>query len=261
MAITCRVCASEDSYLYNTQGDHNQYKYYRCRICGLVNYDLSGGVDQEQFAVFYDPEDLSHRGNKYQDQSYAFIKQYADKPGTLMEIGCGNGRILQSARADGWQVKGLELSQYLADSVKNRLDIDVEVLDFMEYEVADDNKYDFIVLRHVFEHIPEAVPTMNKLHSMLNDGGNIEMEFPNVEALDKRVKRFLKRNGLRRKKYSPDYVPAHVNEYCKESFQFLLERTGFSLVCWETYSLKPVLNYIYNKIPIGSKARTIIRKQ
>ena len=35
----------------------------------------------------------------------------------MLEIGCGNGRLLHLARAAGWTVRGLELSPFLARSV------------------------------------------------------------------------------------------------------------------------------------------------
>jgi hypothetical protein len=39
-----------------------------------------------------------------------------------------------------------------------------------------------------------------------------------------------------------DWRPGHVNEFCRKSFEYLLDKTGFELVVWRTYSNRPVAN-------------------
>ena len=39
-----------------------------------------------------------------------------------------------------------------------------------------------------------------------------------------------------------------------------LQKTGFKLISWTTYSHKPLVNAIYNIFPIGNKVRTLIKK-
>ena len=85
------------------------------------------------------------------------------------------------------------------------------------------------------------------------------MEFPNIQGIDLRVKRLLSKMG-RRKKFSEDFVPGHVNEYSKRSYKNLLTKTGFTLLKWETYSSDPRKNFVHNSIHIGNKARALIQK-
>ena len=62
------------------------------------------------------------------------------------------------------------------------------------------------------------------------------------------------------RKYSAEWRPGHVNEFCLQSFEYLLEQTGFELVVWWTYSNKPVANAFYRWVPIASKVRALVRK-
>jgi hypothetical protein len=55
-------------------------------------------------------------------------------------------------------------------------------------------------------------------------------------------------------------VIGHANEFCRASFQYLLKETEFTLVRWETYSKKPVANFIYSRLHVGSSARALIRR-
>ncbi|MDD5675558.1 MAG: hypothetical protein PHC61_15415, partial [Chitinivibrionales bacterium] len=66
--------------------------------------------------------------------------------------------------------------------------------------------------------------------------------------------------GLHKKRYDPAWMPGHATEFCRPSFVRLLSETGFRLVKWQTYSHKPVMNCIYAGIPVGNKARALIRK-
>ena len=86
------------------------------------------------------------------------------------------------------------------------------------------------------------------------------LEVPNTQSYSYAVKRILKNRGLRNKKYAVDWRPGHCNEFCRESFEYLLVKTGFELVIWRTYSSKPIANVFYRYVPIASKARALVRK-
>ena len=75
MVDSCRICGSKNIYLYYTLGNNRQFKYYRCRKCDLVNYDLEGGLDQEKYAAeFVDPTDEKHLLNVHQDDTYILLE-------------------------------------------------------------------------------------------------------------------------------------------------------------------------------------------
>ncbi|MFC1510007.1 hypothetical protein ACFL60_10050, partial [Candidatus Omnitrophota bacterium] len=85
--------------------------------------------------------------------------------------------------------------------------------------------------------------------------------FPNIDAPELRLKRLLHKTGIHRKTYGEGYKPGHCHEFCKVSFTNLLEKTGFGMLVWETYASNPLIDILYNRIHIGNKVRTIIRKK
>ena len=260
----CRLCGGTDLRLAYTQGNERQFRFYRCGDCRLVNYDLSTGLNQEKYAGEpADPRDAAHRRNRGQASTYEFVRRKIRTRGRLLNIGCGNGRLLYLAKQDGWSVEGVELSPALAESVGRELGIKVTVADFLEYDIGasveGEAGYDLVFLRHVLEHLPDARLAMEKIHRLLRPGGLVILEFPNVDALDLRIKRFLHAHG-RPKRYAADYVPGHCNEFCRRSFATLARRTGFLLEDWSTYSTNPMQDRLYRAFPIGNKARALVRR-
>ncbi|MFO7588045.1 MAG: class I SAM-dependent methyltransferase [Gemmatimonadota bacterium] len=260
--MRCRLCGTAGLELFYTQGNEDEFRFYRCPECRLVNYDLSGGLDQEKYERRQpDPRDDDAPLNRPQTLSWEFLRRRFPRPARLLEIGCGNGRLLHLAREAGWQVRGLELSPSLAASVSERLGVQVEVAEFPGFEPEDACRFDVVVLRHVLEHLPDGKAALQEIRGLLDEGGHAFLEFPNIEALDLRAQRWLRRTGLHRKSYPAGYVPGHANEYGRHSFQRLLDETGFQLVAWQTYSYDPIRNFVYNRWHVGDKARAIARRR
>ncbi len=261
MIERCRLCGGNKLRPWMTDGLNRDLVYYKCGDCSLWNYDLACGVDQEQYTeVYISPLDTDHKSSRDNRASWEFLSKYADTPRSIIDIGCGNGHLLYQAREAGWTVRGMELSADAAENIRNDTGIEVVVSNFLEYEPTSDEQYDVVVLRHVLEHLPDSILAMQKINALLKDCGLALLEFPNTRSLGYGLKRILKNRGLRNRKFSPEWRPGHVNEHCRQSFKYLLDRTGFELVKWRTYSSKPVSDAICRVIPMSSKARALVRK-
>ena len=151
------------------------------------------------------------------------------------------------------------MSAEAAKTAINRLKVPVIIGDFLTIE-AEPNKYDLIALRHVLEHLVDPILALQKINFRLKTNGYALFEMPNIDALDMRLKRMLASTGIHQKQFPKNYLPGHCNEFCRASFQFLLEKTGFKLIRWETYSMKPVVNFLYRHLHIGNKARALVTK-
>lgn len=261
MISACRLCGSDDLVLWMRDGHNVDLDYYKCDNCTLWNYDLDCGLDQTQYTeVYVSPEDSSHAFNEHMLASWNFLRKQIDGPRSVMDIGCGSAGLLYLARKQGWQVRGMELTEKAARDIKEDQGIDVIVANFLEYDNPENEKYDVVVLRHVLEHLPDSLLAMNKIGALLKDNGLALLEFPNTKSMSYKVKRVFKNRGMRNKKFAPDWRPGHCNEFCRTSFEYLLSQTGFEMVVWQTYSNKPLANAFYRVFPIASKARALVRK-
>jgi len=259
--VTCKLCGTAGLPLFYTQGDRQQYRFYRCPRCRLVVYDTRTGVNQAKYIVSRVDPAAPTRQNRGHRQTYAFIQRHARPPagGRLLDLGCGDGTVLWLARRDGWDVRGVELFPEHTKLVRDTLGLDVETSDITSYE-GDEGAWDCVVLTHVLEHLPDPVAGLAKIRRLLKPGGVGVLEFPNIDAFDARLRRLLARLGIHRRRYAPDYVPGHVQEFCRASFLRAAELAGLALERWETYAINPVKYALFRHVPIGNKARVLVRR-
>jgi SAM-dependent methyltransferase len=84
------------------------------------------------------------------------------KPQTLVEIGCGDGALLQELTSLASTLDGFELSPKAAGFARDRgIARRVEAFDGEHVPAADD-AYDLAVLSHVIEHVPDPVPLLKE---------------------------------------------------------------------------------------------------
>ncbi len=262
-SFPCRLCGGTDLPLFYTLGNDHQFHYFRCSSCGLANYDLSGGLEQGQYTtIVVDPRDDTNSRNHDNDAAFRFLKRHVPVPGRFLDVGCGNGRLLWVAKQAGWQVKGLELSAEMARYAAGIVGCEVVGDDFLAVDPSPEDResFDVVSLRHVLEHLPYPLLAMEKISGLLKPGGHLLIEIPNIEGWSKRWVRFITRTGLHRRRFPPELMPGHCCEYSRQSFTALMERTGYQLLRWETYTKKPVGNWLLARLPVGTKARALARR-
>lgn len=257
--MNCKLCGAPDLPLFYTQGARRQYRFYRCPRCRLVVYDTRTGVNQEKYILSRVDPEAATRQNRGHRQTYAFIRRHTQPPGQLLDLGCGDGTVLWLAKQDGWHVKGVELFPEQTALVRERLGLDIETSDITHYAGAP-KAWDCVVLTHVLEHLPDPGAALRKIHDLLRPGGVAVLEFPNIDAFDARLRRWLERLHVHRRRYAATYVPGHVQEFCRASFAFAVERAGLVLEVWETYAINPVKYLLFRHVPIGNKARVLVRR-
>ncbi len=259
---SCRLCGGDALSLLYTQGLDGRFRFYRCRSCGYVNYDLSTGLDQSKYSSgLPDPTSAQGASNRSQTATFGYIRRRIPFTGSLIDIGCGNGRLLHLAIEAGWRAEGLETSSGLAARAASGTGAVVHVgtLPGGLPELA--GGYDLVVLRHVLEHIPDPVGAVLEIGTLLSERGLLLFEFPDIDSPEARLKRVSGRLGIRRKAWRPDYVPGHCGEFCRRSFRRLLDIAGMELLHWETYSVHPLKNAIFRVLPAGGKARALVRRR
>jgi 2-polyprenyl-3-methyl-5-hydroxy-6-metoxy-1,4-benzoquinol methylase len=257
--MNCKLCGATDLPLFYTQGNQRQFNFYRCPKCRLVVYDTRAGVNQEKYILTRVDPRAPTRQNRGHRQTYAFIKRHMPRPGRMLDLGCGDATTLWMAREDGWEVKGIELFPEHTQLVHDTLGLDVQTSDIGSYD-GEQETWDCVILTHVLEHLPDPVAALRKIRTLLRPGGIGVLEFPNIDALDARLRRLLDRLGLHRRFYSPTYVPGHVQEFCRTSFAFAARQAGLVVDRWETYSIQPLQYAFFRTIPIGNKARVLVRR-
>jgi SAM-dependent methyltransferase len=101
------------------------------------------------------------------------------KPGRLLEVGFGEGCLLDWAKARGYQASGNDILPSMVDAARNRgLDVRLGALkagDFAE------GSFDWIVAMDVFEHLTteQIIEHLSLFRTLLRPGGRVVARFPN----------------------------------------------------------------------------------
>ncbi len=169
----------------------------RCLACGTVRaarYADPDDVFSEDYfagAAGGFGIDLSHpRFRAYLlevgDQRIRAIERAgARRPGTLLDVGCGQGELLEAARARGWTVQGVEPLAAAAEVARGR-GFDVLTATLAESGLPE-RAYDVVSAFHVLEHVPDAPAFLAELARWVRPGGLVVVESPNWDSVLRRA--------------------------------------------------------------------------
>ena len=185
MVTKCIVCKSQNivkSYIVGS------YQYFQCTDClALFLNPLPSAKDlneyyQNQFE--YDAGLINKRtletNAKRIIQNLKKIKPSAK---TILDIGSGYGLLLNEANRIGLFIKGVEPSIKLFRISKNEIQTATENMSLDEYIKHNPNtKFDLITAVHVIEHVNDPVSFINLASTLLNSGGILYIETPNIDS-------------------------------------------------------------------------------
>ena len=108
------------------------------------------------------------------------------KDSKILDIGCGLGNLLISLKKCGYNnVKGIDISTEAIEFCKG-LELNVEIIvDLVNYSLNCKEKYDFIIISHVLEHIKKELIIDTLIHIreyLLSDEGSLCIMVPNAQS-------------------------------------------------------------------------------
>jgi SAM-dependent methyltransferase len=103
-----------------------------------------------------------------------------ERPGRLLEVGCGSGERLLDLRATGWEVVGQEVDAAAAGEAQKRgLDVRLGSLESLGLR---DGSFDAVICNHVIEHVSNPVATLSDCYRLLKDRGIMVIVTPNIRS-------------------------------------------------------------------------------
>ncbi|MDQ6903359.1 MAG: class I SAM-dependent methyltransferase, partial [Bacteroidota bacterium] len=119
------------------------------------------------------------RGEYY----FGITRKFLDDHENILEIGCGMGGILIPFKLAGFDVKGIDLGdEYIMIGRQFNLDLSVESITDI---VAKKEKYSFIILSHLIEHIPDLHTFFINLKEILSENGKVFITVPGIKSMHK----------------------------------------------------------------------------
>lgn len=139
-------------------------------------------------------------------------------PGSLLEVGCGDGGYLDRMRSLGWCVEGVEVDEQAIHIAAIRFGLKVHLGTLEQVNLAE-AAYDAVVLRHVIEHVHDPIGLLKECFRVLKPGGSLLVITPNIRSLAHR------RFGQDWRGLEP---PRHLHLFSSRTLEAVAQRAGFA---------------------------------
>lgn len=153
---------------------------------------------------------------------------------TVLDFGCGQGGFITLITKVSKKTVGIELNDFNRKMlVENGYDIRKNI-----GELNNGEKFDFITLNHVFEHLDKPIEVLNNLKKHLKLGGELIIEVPHSRD-------FLLNTIDNESFKSFTFWSEHLILHTKESLEIFLNYCGYhksKIIGYQRYSLS---NHIY----------------
>ena len=229
MHRNCPVCTSEKYTL--VFHDHNRREgyselegdYVECSLChmhyltNIPSFEEMGGK-YEDIYVLPDTEILRSR----------LVNQPISHHKKILDIGCNHGLQLIPYYNNGWDVYGIDLNEKAIIDIKKIFPQKNFILSTIEDAPFEDWYFQKIQTFHVLEHVYEPYDFLRKCHTLLEEGGDLEIRIPNGGSLEMRIWW---------KYASQSWVPFHINLFDPKTIDIILKKIWFTAIRIKTNPL------------------------
>jgi SAM-dependent methyltransferase len=245
--VSCPFCGARSAKVFERFGYEHKFTYQKCRDCSLVFQNPRPVYDQEFIETAYevysssnnehwDGKELTPKGRiVHAEYTHILgeIEAHLGRKGRILDIGSNTGTFIKAAKDAGWKETGVEISGSMTEIARRDYGVNALAGDWTTIPFSE--KFDAIYCSHVIEHIPDPLRWMALFKENLTPGGIVCLSVPNMQSIDRKYKRVLKRVGLRKDKWKPWQTPDHLYEPCEKSFRFMIDKAGYDLIRTYTY--------------------------
>ncbi len=192
---------------------------------------------------------LSESENVYWGVKKALESLSLEKKTTsVLEIGSGLGYLTYALNKDGYQTKGIDISQNAINSAIAEYGHYYECVDLFDLSLSKKSFYDVIVMTELIEHVEDPRNFLQAASLLLKDGGKIIITTPNKNATsDQSIK------------WQNDIPPVHLFWFSEKSIEYLAGFLGkkVSFIDFSEYT-KKYFEYDVN-VPVSKLEESLPR--
>ena len=177
----CPLCAANAATrLFEKDG----FPFERCTACGLVTRGGDAGPPSYHDYLPALTQTLPPLTRRRYEALLARLAR-GRAPGRFLDVGCGGGFLVETARDLGWQAEGTEVSHAACEFGRARgLAIHEGTLADAKLPAA---SFDAIALMEVVEHVSAPVALLAECAALLRPGGALYLTTPNWNSLSRRT--------------------------------------------------------------------------
>ena len=222
-SATCPICGPSATAISSYEFD--PYKIVVCASCGL-RY-LSPRLTEEAILQHYQGEEY-YRSNtsgqgydEYLEIGDNWVRTFSRRlrelapflrSGRVLDVGCGPGYFLTAAQKMGFDVYGIDPSEYIVKRASGQWGDRIQrgLIETANYE---SDSFDLVVAFDTFEHVYDPKRFLTAVHRVLKPGGIIAITTPDPTSLLARI------SGRGWVSYK---IPEHVFYWAPETIRRIL---------------------------------------
>ncbi|MEZ5028835.1 MAG: class I SAM-dependent methyltransferase [Ferruginibacter sp.] len=161
------------------------------------------------------------------------------KQGKILELGPAEGLMTEHLLQYDPSLTVIEGSSVFANQLKEKFP-NLTIIQSLFEETVLDEKFDFIVLGHVLEHVADPVVLLKIIKQWLTPNGKVLCAVPNAQSIHRQAAVEM---GLLKTIFSQsekDIHHGHMRIYCPNTFKTDFINAGYKIDHFGGYWLKPL---------------------
>lgn len=198
----------------------DEFSLDKCSSCSLIKT-----VNKLKTMKEYSETDIEEgvkqfwlHGDEYRSFAKFFIDHLPQKKGKLLDIGCGPGWFVAEANNRMFDAFGIDPSKGMIEFGKKRIDNNLKCVNFQNFNPQE--KFSYVTLSHVIEHIPDLSSFLQKIKKVLTKNGHLLLATPNINSLMFKIFKC---------RWYPMSPKEHVWQFTPETLSNILVEEGFKI--------------------------------
>ncbi len=230
---SCQECNTKWSFPHKVETPVYDYIYGN-------KEDTPGYIRYAQYAkdVVTYRSSLSYLSK--QEPAYYGVVRNLPARGKILEVGCGLGYFTYALAKSGYSVTGIDVSEEAIGDATKRYGNHFKNEDFFTISVAEDEKYDAILMVELIEHVDDPARFFAHAKTLLKKEGKLIITTPNRSWYANRVL------------WASDLPPVHLTWFSEKGMTALAAAQGFNT----EFTPYTKFNFLYGSIlgPVDNPA-------
>jgi SAM-dependent methyltransferase len=259
-STTCPICGPDPAQ--TLRYDFAPYRVVSCSRCGLVF--LSPRLTESAILKLYSDQEyyvseVAGQGyDEYLEVQHNWVKTFTKRLGQIghyqsagrsLDIGCGPGFFLEAAQAKGYDVYGLDPSEYIVKVASEKFGERIQkgLIESADYPA---DHFDLVVAFDTFEHVYHPLEWLSAVRRVLKTGGLLAITTPDPASLLARASS---------KKWVSFKLPEHVFYWSSETIRRVLAE-GWEILEINRAGQYATLAFLFRRLfRISSSPRGLVK--
>lgn len=230
-SVDCYLCDSNEGRVLL---EDPPFIVKKCTSCGLAY--VTPRIPESHLHLIYQTEYFKSESasdfgySDYTKDKLGYLKTFEKKArivqqyirkGRILEVGSAAGFFLHSMKNLGFDVQGVEVSEYVSEFARSEFGLTDIFTGLLKDAPLEPQSFDAVAMWDVIEHVSDPIEELKRVRSLIRPDGFLFIQTQDIDAFFAR---------LLGKKWQHFKQLEHIHHFSPATIRILLDRAGFELV-------------------------------